>query len=113
MDHLTFVKSDHCPILLANELASGGVRASLKPFRYECMWERDHRFSEFLEQTWMFTPYATNVSELTTKLASAATVMSTWGRKTFGSFRDELRCLCRTIEELRVVPSRTGPTKEE
>ena len=38
VEHLTMAKSDHCPILLLNELEASNLRIALKkPFRYECI----------------------------------------------------------------------------
>ena len=85
VEHLTAVKSDHSPILLATDLVSESVRAAQRPFRYECMWERDGRFGAVLENVWKAKDRAQTVSEFSEKLASLATDLQKWGRFTFGS----------------------------
>ena len=106
-------KSDHCPILLETDLADTSVRANQKRFRYECMWERDTRFGDILSEAWNATGRANTVTELSGKLASVANELQSWGRTTFGAVRAELRRLRKQLEELRSLPNRMEPSREE
>ena len=113
VEHLTAAKSDHSPILLATDLVSESVRAAQRPFRYECMWERDGRFGSVLENAWKSKAVAQSVFDFSEKLANLATDLQQWGRHTFGSVRHELRQLRKKLEELRAAPMRVGPSTEE
>lgn len=69
VEHLTAVKSDHSPILLLNEMETGNQRIAVKkPFRYECVWERDSRFNGIVEDAWRSDGPASSVTELSNKL---------------------------------------------
>ena len=94
LEHLTAAKSDHCPILLSNELEQNAVRYKLKkPFRYEVIWETDGRFSGALEDMWRSDGPAMLGSAMADKLSAMANTLRRWGRNTFGSIRQELRAL--------------------
>lgn len=91
VEHLTAVKSDHCPILLVNEMVTNSVRTAWeKPFRYECMWESHGSFEGVLEEAWNAMPKCSNVSAMTTKLASVAASLKDWNANSFGAVRQEI-----------------------
>ena len=113
VEHLTAAKSDHCPILLETDLVDTSVRAKQKQFRYECMWERDPRFSDVVAEAWNSNGKAQSVVALSEKLSYVAGRLRKWGRTTFGAVRTELRLLRMKLAELRALPDRTGPSPEE
>ncbi|XP_073362839.1 uncharacterized protein [Aegilops tauschii subsp. strangulata] len=84
-----------------------------KPFRYECMWEREPSFKTHIEQIWTEQQPATTAAMLSAKLSTIATQLKTWGRRTFGSVRQELRELRLKLAALRAAPDRVGPSLEE
>lgn len=94
VEHLTATKSDHSPIVLSTQLEASNMRHALKnPFRYECMWETDSRFSGVVEEAWRAEQPAGTVDDLARKLNSVARTLAHWGRSTFGSVLQELRIL--------------------
>ncbi|XP_073360443.1 uncharacterized protein [Aegilops tauschii subsp. strangulata] len=114
LEHLTAAKSDHSPILLSTELDTSEVRLVLrKPFRYECMWEREPSFKTQIEQMWTEQQPATTTTMLSAKLNAVANQLKHWGRRTFGSVRQEMRELRTKLAALRAAPDRIGPSIEE
>ena len=95
-------------------MEAGNQRIAVKkPFRYECVWERDARFKDVVEAAWNGDGPASSVMELANKLQSVATSLSRWGWSSFGSVRQEQRLLRRKLAMLRADPMRTGPSEEE
>ena len=84
-----------------------------KPFRYECMWEREPSFKTHNEQIWMEQKPATTAAMLLAKLRTVATQLKTWGWRTFGFVLQELRELRLKLATLRAAPDRVGPSLEE
>ena len=114
LEHLTATRSDHCPILLNTEQETISMSHSLKkPFRYECMWETKADFHHVVEEVWNRNQPSLSVSDLATKLSSVSVALAQWGRRAFGSVRQELRSLRHQLATLRAVPGRVGPSEEE
>ena len=110
--HLTAACSDHNPILLLPERTDSVGRQN-KQFRYELMWETHVDFYSMVEQTWKNAGESTCLAEVQAKLDSLSSTLKNWNRDTFGSVRQELRQLKIKLEELRAVPDRVGPSREE
>ena len=66
-----------------------------------------------MEAAWNGDGPASSVSDLANKLQSVATSISSWGRTTFGSVRQEQRSLRQKLAMLRADPLRLGPSEEE
>ena len=45
-------------------------RATKKPFRYECMWERDPWFGDVLEGAWSLHGWANSLAAFSEKMNS-------------------------------------------
>ena len=100
VQHLTTVKSDHCPILLSHvpEERNEGGGCQGKPFRYELMWETNERLSSLIEQIWKNGQHCNSVKDMKDKLFHLGEELKSWGGKTFGVVRKELRVQKKRLE---------------
>ena len=113
--HLTAVKSDHCPILLSllPDERSDIVHGKGKPFRYELMWETNEGLCSFIQQIWKDGNHCNSVKDLKDKLFHLGEELRSWGEKTFGAVRRELRAQKKRLQQLRADPTRNMVSEEE
>jgi len=113
--HLTAVKSYHCPILLSllPDERSDIVHGKGKPFRYELMWETNEGLCSFIQQIWKDGNHCNSVKDLKDKLFHLGEELRSWGEKTFGAVRRELRAQKKRLQQLRADPTRSMVSEEE
>jgi hypothetical protein len=112
--HLAVVAtSDHILILLSLEPVPASSPKPPPIFRYETMWEAHADFDQLIKQVWTDGEMCFSARDLKEKLASISSLLTSWGRSTFGHVRTEIRNRKRELESLRRNPHRTGPSFEE
>jgi len=77
------------------------------------MWETREDFHQVVEEVWNRNQPSLSVSDLAAKLSSVSVALAQWGRRSFGSVRQELRSLRYQLATLRAVPGRVGPSEED
>ena len=87
--HLPQVESDHRPILVRFEWQVSCM-GSAKPFRFLAAWMTDHRFGDFMRDSWhKHLPYSQAASTFTSKVVN-------WNREIFGNiFKRKKQLLAR------------------
>lgn len=105
--HLVAMSSDHCPLLIENDLVvvddEGGGRRRRR-FMFEEMWTHDEECGRVIDHGWKDLGNL----HITRKLSKVAEELKVWGKEKFGSVR-------RTIQEFRHeldVLQRLTPTED-
>jgi hypothetical protein len=113
--HLMAVKYDHCLILLSLEPdeRSVSIHGQDKPFRYELMWETNNGSSPIIQKVWKDRDHCNSVKNMKDKLCHLGEELKSWGEKTFGCIRRELREQKKRLEKLRSDPTRIDVSEEE
>ena len=66
-----------------------------------------------MDEAWNGKRPVMTLSDLANKLQDVSASMSWWGRRTFGSVRQEMRALRQQLAKLRAEPMQTGPGQED
>jgi hypothetical protein len=109
-----YATSDHLPILVKLDPRSEQQKQRRHGlFRYEVMWEKHEKFSDFIGESWNATERSRNVSELKNKLQGMSGKLKAWNSEKFGSVKHQIRALQCELGELRTQPDRLEPSYEE
>ncbi|XP_073359581.1 uncharacterized protein [Aegilops tauschii subsp. strangulata] len=111
LEHKNAATSNHLP-LYVQYVHEEPCRRAPKSFKYELAWERDPGLTPLVENAWT-SGQTDSVQEISDKLMSLSTDLATRDRQHFGNVRREIQRMQKELQELRVIPNRSGPNHLE
>jgi hypothetical protein len=106
LQHLDFIRSDHCPIMLDTDYQSDLLQRRTGPRRFEAHWLRERGFKEVVEKAW--AEAASNTNGVLSKLNQVHAFIHEWDFAVLKQPKKRLRKAQRELQD-----ALNGPMNDE